>query len=195
MTTTSSFMSTVRADACWAADSVSTCVLMMTSKSAELGTLDFGVSRRVSGEEEIPSLDRLVAGIAGRHLRLGRRLSVLVELGVSPASRRGVFPGVLDHELEVPVGRVAGHPGLLAAEDLVVLLGRRELPSDPRDDRAVRERQRLVAIRLDRDVVAEDRADVVQRPGLVGDRHEPPVAVALGNLRDVDLLVAVTRSG
>src|SRR5262245_47003944 len=112
---------------------------------------------RVASEDEIASLDWIVAGEAGLHLCFGRRHAVLVELRVSPASGRGVFLRVLDHEREVPLGRVPGDEGLLSAEDLVVLLRRHVLPGDPGDDRAVREWKRLVPVGLDRDVVAQNR--------------------------------------
>jgi hypothetical protein len=76
---------------------------------------------------------RLVARIARLHLRLGSRLSVLVELRVPPARRRGVLLRVLDHELQVPVRGRPGYEGLGAAEDLVVLLRRNVRPGNPGD--------------------------------------------------------------
>src|SRR5262249_34190921 len=143
-------------------------------------------SWRVSRENEVALFDGCVAGIALREAGLGGRLTVLVELRVSPAAGRRVFLRVLDHELEVPVGRWAGDGRLLAAEDLVVLLGRDVRPSDPRDDRAFRKRKLSGSIRLDRAVVSKDRADVVEIAGFVGHRDELPVAIAVGNPRDVN---------
>ena len=56
------------------------------------------VSRWVTGEDQVAILDSLVAGKAGSEHCLVGRFAVL-KMSESPAVRRGVFPSVLDHEL------------------------------------------------------------------------------------------------
>ena len=74
-------------------------------------TLDVPTSRRVTGEDIVAILSRLVAGEAGLVQRLVARFAVR-EVGESPAGGRGVLLRVLDHELDIHGG--TGDEGLEA---------------------------------------------------------------------------------
>ena len=67
-------------------------------------------SSRVVGEDEVAVLDGAVAVVAACSRPVGERLAV-VELRVTPATGRGVFLRVLDHELDAVLGR-PGHERL-----------------------------------------------------------------------------------
>ena len=54
-------------------------------------TISFSALRRVTGEDEVASFGRLVAGEAGLVLCLIGRFAVLIKLGEPPAARRYVF--------------------------------------------------------------------------------------------------------
>jgi hypothetical protein len=66
---------------------------------------------------------------------------------------------------------------LRPAERLLALLKLVEAPREPGDDRPVGERELARARGGDRDVVAEDGAQIVEAALLAGDRDQPPVAV------------------
>src|SRR5688572_28037711 len=118
----------------------------------------------------------------------------------SPAAGRGVFPEVLDHELN-PVFWASGHErlgtGAKHAKGLVVLLGRVEAPGYSGNDRAVGERKLSVAIGFDRFVVAQNGPDIVEFAFLASHRDQLPVAVSRGNLGDKNrgFLISASRSG
>jgi hypothetical protein len=86
------------------------------------------------------------------------------------------WAAILHHELNSFLGG-AGHERLLLPKDLVVFLRGRVGPSEPGDDDAVRELLLPLPIRLDRDIVAENGAQIVELAFLVGDGDQPPVAV------------------
>jgi hypothetical protein len=68
------------------------------------------------GEDEVASLDLIVAGEAAFHGRRSRRFAVY-EGSESPAACRSVFRGVFNHKLNVRGGARDERLGL--AEDLV----------------------------------------------------------------------------
>src|SRR2546430_1875915 len=97
-------------------------------------------SGSVTGKDKVVGFGWLVAGKAGLVDCFVGGFAVL-ELRESPASGRGVFFGILDHELDV--GGWASHKGLFASEDFVVFFGRNIAPRQPGDDGAVGEWKRL----------------------------------------------------
>src|SRR5687767_13050719 len=155
MTTTSSFMS-----------------MIDTPFLLERARVPLG---RVTSEDEVPG-GGLVTGKAGLVHRLVGGFAV-VEMGEPPAAGRGVFLRVLDHELDAVLGR-ARHERLVTAEDFVVFRRGDVIPREPGDDRAVRERALAFAKCFDRDVVAQDGADVVEVALLLRDGDQAPVAVS-----------------
>src|SRR5262249_7471744 len=99
---------------------------------------------------------------------------------------------------ELDVRRRSGDERLRAAKRLVVFLRRCVAPRDPRNDGAVRKWKRSGAIRLDRDVVPKDGAQVVEIAFFVGDGDQPPVTVPGRNLRDENrctLSLGMSRHG
>src|SRR5262245_61921335 len=103
-----------------------------------------------------------MAGIALLEIRLWSRFAVFIKLSVAPAASGRVLLRILHHELQIPRRSFAGHERLFAAKDLVVFLRRHVTPGDSRDDRAVRERLLPFPISIDREIVAENRADIVE---------------------------------
>src|SRR5262249_53185752 len=109
------------------------------------------LSRCVPGENQVASFGLIVTGKACFHKRLVARLTVL-EMSESPAACRGVLFRVLDHKLNIRGG--AGYKGLRSAKHLVVLLRRSVTVVQSRDDCAVGEWQRTLAVGFDCCIVA-----------------------------------------
>ena len=116
-----------------------------------------------------------MAGKAGFEQRRVGRFAVF-ELSKPPASGRGIFFRVLDHKLNVRSG--SGHERLGAAKDFVVFLRRKIAPGEACDDCAVRERQLPLTVCLDRYIVAEKGAKIVEIAFFVRDRDQLPVAIS-----------------
>src|SRR5437868_5942754 len=153
----------------------------------------------VLGEDKVVIFGRRVAGKAG--LVHGFAIGLAVgELRKSPASGRGIFLRILDHELNV--ARRAGDGGrgeklsdlllrhalLLGsgAEGLVVFLRCHLVIGEAGDDGAIGERTRTVPIGLDRDVIAELDAQIVERCAYLRKRNHAPVAIPVGKFDAVD---------
>jgi hypothetical protein len=120
-----------------------------------------------------------VAGKAGFEQRRVGRFAVF-ELSKPPASGGGVFFRVLHHKLNVRGG--SGHERLGAAKDFVVFLRRKVAPGEACDDCAFREGQFPLAVCLDRYIVAEKGAKIVEIAFFVRDRDQLPVAYPGGIL-------------
>src|SRR5580658_2630860 len=120
--------------------------------------------RCVLGEDEVVGLFALVAWKATLH-RGGGGGFAIDEGAEAPAAGRGVFVGVLDHELNVGGG--AGSEGLGLTEDFIVFGVWGVSVVQGGDDGAVGEREGFGAVGLDGDVVAENGADTVQAACLV----------------------------
>src|ERR1700730_12846441 len=108
-------------------------------------------SRVIMVEDKVARLDGGVAGKAGVVHRLAGGFAV-VELSEPPAVGRGVFSGVLDHELN-SVLRWPGYEGLGMAEGFAAFLQRVVTPGEPGNDGTVRVRKLPFPGGLDRDVV------------------------------------------
>jgi len=145
------------------------------------------------GKDKVPSLDGHVTGKARVVHRFICGFTV-VELGEPPAACRGVFCGVLDHELNVRGG--PGHERLGTAKDFVVLLRRDVTPREPGNDSAVRERNLSFPVGLDRHVIAQNGPQIVEFAFLVGHGDQLPIAVSGGDLNSIDrsgLFIGVRR--
>src|SRR4051812_19636960 len=103
-------------------------------------------------EDIVASFGDLVAGKAGVVHRLVGGFPI-VKLSVSPAARRSVFSGVLDHELD-PVLGWTGDVRLGMAKCLAAFAQRVVTPGEPGDDRAVREWKLPFARGIDGDFIA-----------------------------------------
>jgi hypothetical protein len=90
------------------------------------------------GKDKVPSFGRLVARKTGFVHRLVGRFAVF-ELTEPPAAGRGVFSGVLDHQLNINGG--PGNERLFTVKDFVVFLRRDVTPGQPDNNCAVRERK------------------------------------------------------
>src|SRR5262245_34357176 len=91
---------------------------------------------------------------------LGGRLAV-IKFNIAPATGRGIFACVLDHELHAVLGR-RRDKRLRSAEGLLAFLQWVILPGQARDDSAVRVRKRSFPGGLDCNVVAQDGSQVVE---------------------------------
>ncbi len=129
----------------------------------------------VMREDEVTSLDLIVAGEAGFHERLVAGLAVF-EVSEPPAARRGILRRVLDHKLNVRGG--AGDERLGSAKDFVVFVRRDVTVVQSGNDRAVREWKLPLAVGLDRHIVAQNGSKAVQVAFFVGDGDQPPVSVS-----------------
>src|SRR5215813_5413579 len=150
----------------------------------------------VTVEDKVASLDDLVAGKAGVVHRLVGGFTV-VELSEPPAVCRGVLFRVLDYELNSVLGW-PGHERLATAKGFFAFLQRVVTPGEPGNDRAVRERKLAFAGGLDRDVVAQDGAQIVEVAFFMGHGDQPPVAVSGGNFDSEDrggLLIGLSGCG
>ena len=124
-------------------------------------------------EDKVASFGRLVAGKAVlRHHVDGFTIAKLSE---PPAAGRGVFSRVFDHELNVR-GQ-AGDERLGMAKDFIIFLRRDITPREPGNNCAVRERKCSISIRLDRYVVAENGAYIVETALFMGYGNQSPIAV------------------
>src|SRR5271165_5119721 len=148
-------------------------VLQSHDSSLFMGSPSY--SRCIMSEDKVASFDRLVAGKAGFEQRRVRRFAVF-ELSKPPATGRGIFFRVFDHKLNVRGG--SGHERLRTPKDFVVFLGRDITPGEACDGGAVRERQLSLAVCLDRYIVAEKGAKIVEIAFFVGHRNQLPVAVS-----------------
>jgi len=84
------------------------------------------------------------------------------------------------------------------AKDLVVFLRRDVTPGQPGNDRAVLKRKLALPIGVDRDIVAQNCAKIVEVGCFMGHGDQPPVAVAGRNFDSEDrsrLLIGVFRFG
>src|SRR5579871_1736411 len=129
-----------------------------------------------------------MTGKAGVHQRGVARLAILKVAKPPPARRRVPFR-VLDHELNIHGG--PGDEGLSSrewtGEDVIVHLRGDPIPMQRCNDRAVRKRWLPFLERVDRDVVAELDAKLVDFTGqqLVYGDHLP-VAISLRDLGEED---------
>jgi hypothetical protein len=121
----------------------------------------------VASEQEIAFGDGFMAGETRRQRRCRSRVSVLIELRETPASRGRVLLCVFHHELEICRHGRSCYKGLRLPKHAIVFLRGRISPRDPCNRGTVRERQCAVTICLHRDVVSQDRANVVELPCLV----------------------------
>src|SRR5262249_15771942 len=172
--------------------------LICVCSSCHSFQLWLSVSRCVPSEDQVALFNGLVAGKAFVEICLGARLAVLIKLREPPAPRRGILFCVLDHKLQVPRRGGPGHERLGPAKDFVVLLRRDVVPGYTGNDGAVRERELPFAIGLDRDVVAQNAADIIEVACFVGHRDQYPVAVSGGNVGYEDrsgLLIGLSRGG
>src|SRR3954469_24158297 len=117
-----------------------------------------------------------MAGEACLHQSLAAIGLAVFKLTVAPAARVGVFLRILDTELSVCGG--SGDEGLGLPEDGVVFVRGDVFPSQSSDDRAVREGARSIFIGLDRDVVSENGAKIVEAACFVSHADHLPVAIA-----------------
>ena len=138
------------------------------------------------GEDEVTIFDRLVAGKAGFEHSLDGGFAVLIELSEPPATRRGIPLGVLDHKLEVPSWRGAGDEGLRAAKYFVVFLRRDVFPRYSGNDGAVWKWKPVFAIRLDRHIITQNGADIVEAAFFVGHGDQLPIAIPVWDLLHED---------
>src|ERR1700753_293208 len=90
---------------------------------------------RVTGEDIVPRFDGYVTGKAGLECYGITELTV-IELNVTPTSRRRVLRGVLDHELHIR--GCACNEGLPLAKRLVVFFRSYIAPGESGDDRSIR---------------------------------------------------------
>ena len=136
-------------------------------------------SRRVAREHKVPGLRRFMT----RKARLGHRLVrrfVTGELSESPTPGRGIPSRVLDHELNIR--RRSGNERLFPSKGFVVLLRRNVPPGQPRNHGSVRKGKRSFPIGLDRNVVPQDGAKIIQVARLVRHGDQSPIAVPGRNL-------------
>src|SRR5947207_10711231 len=130
-------------------------------------------------EDEVASFDNTVAGKAGVMHRLAGGFAV-VKLSKAPAAARGVSARVLDHELDTVLGWPR-HERLSAAKGFAAFLQRVVAPGEAGHNCAVRVRKLLVPRGLERYVVAQNGAQVVEAAFLVSHGDQPPLAVPGGN--------------
>src|SRR5215204_1611844 len=153
-------------------------------------------SRCVTVEDKVARVDDLMAGKAGVVHRLAGGFAI-VKVSEPPAAGRGVFSCVLDHELN-PVLGWPGHERLETAKGFATFLQRVVTPGEPGNDGAVRERKCPFPGGLDRYVVAQNGAQIVEVAFFVGDGDQPPVAVSGWDFDSEDrggLSVGLSRCG
>src|ERR1700722_10034896 len=114
----------------------------------------------------------------GLGLRLVYRFTVC-ELTKSPASGCGVPFRILDHELHVSWR--PGNERLLTTKDFVVLLGRNVFPSQTGNNCSIWKWKLCFPKSLDRLIVAQDGANIVEIACLVGYGDQFPVPVSSRN--------------
>ena len=131
------------------------------------------------GVDVVMSFCGLVARKAFLVCRFIGRLAVR-KIGETPTARRGIFFRVLYHKLHI--FRRPGNERLGAAEDFVIFFRWNVLPMYCRNDRAVRERNRSLAIGFDRDIVAQLGAQIVEIAFFVGYGDQLPIAVIRGGI-------------
>jgi hypothetical protein len=108
----------------------------------------------------------------------------VVKLSEPLATGRGVFFRVLDHELN-PVLGWPGRERLETAKGFAAFLPRDVTPGELGNDCPVRERKFPFPVGLDRYVVAENGAQIVEVAFFVSHRDQPPVAVIWSTRRRV----------
>ena len=101
--------------------------------------------------------------MAGKALLQHSRISrfAIVEMSISPATRRRILLRILDHKLNAILWW-ARNERLTPAKDFIVFLRRIITPRDSGNDRAVRKRKLAIAVSFDRNVVAQNGANVVE---------------------------------
>src|SRR5262245_4799131 len=105
---------------------------------------------------------------AALHGCLVGRFAVLTEGRVSPTADGRVFFRILDHELQVGIRGRASHERLVTAKGFVVFLRGDVAPGDSAYDSTFRERKLALPIRLDRYVVPENGANIIEVASFVG---------------------------
>src|SRR4051812_17137572 len=105
----------------------------------------------------------------------------VVEMTVPPTARRRVLFRILDHKLN-PVRGWTRHERLSPAKGFIIFLRRYVTPCQPGNDRALRKRKRPISISLDRYVIPQNGANIVELAFFVGHGDQLPVSVSRGNI-------------
>src|SRR5689334_7855437 len=122
--------------------------------------------RRIASEDEVSRFSLLMTGEAGLHKRRVGRLAIGGEMPETPSAGCGVLDRVLHHKLNVRGG--ARNERLSLSEDLVVFLGWHMVVMQSGNDRPVGKRELPFPVRIDRYIVAQDRAKTFQIAFLMG---------------------------
>src|SRR5271169_13642 len=153
--------------------------------------------RRVASENVVAILARLVAGEALCVQGLIAGVAVR-KVGESPAAGGDVLFRVLDHELNVHggagKGRLEAEAGKPGGQGLVVKVRRFFIPMQRGNYCAIRERQSPIAEGLDRKIVAQFGAQLLELASRTGqllarqslDRDQAPVTIPVGDFNSID---------